>query len=135
MRKNDENKSAGNKLVYSVLYGAAVGFLFVLILFAVFSAIIASGKASDNLMPYLTALSSLLGGVLGAVIAVRLYRGKLLLVGLGVGAVMFLVTFICSLFSGGKVAGGMTFILLVTFLAGGVAGSFVSLKKKRRKHT
>jgi hypothetical protein len=67
MRKIEDKKSSGKKFIVSILYGALFGFLFVLILFAVFSAVIASGKISDGLMPYLTALSALIGGVLGSV--------------------------------------------------------------------
>ena len=85
-------------------------------------------------MPYLTALTAIVSAMLGAVVAVRLHKGQLILIGLSVGALMFVVTFIITLFAGGKLAGSMTTILLVTFLGGGVVGSFLSLKRKRRKH-
>jgi putative membrane protein (TIGR04086 family) len=135
MRKTDEKKSSGHTLPYSILLGAAIGFLLILILFAVLSALVASGKASESLMPYLTALTALLGAALAAVVAVRLHRSRAMIVGLGAGATMFVLTFVCSLFGGGAFAkGSMTFVLLVSFLLGGVAGSFLSLKRKRRKH-
>ena len=134
MRKNEDRKGSGKPFIHAILYGAAAGFLLVLVLFAIFSAIIASGKASENLMPYLTALTAIVSAMLGAVVAVRLHKGQLILIGLSVGALMFIVTFIITLFAGGKFAGSMTTILLVTFLGGGIIGSFLSLKRKRRKH-
>ncbi len=136
MRKNEDKKSSNQNLIYSVLIGAAFGFILVIILFAVFSAFIAAGKASESLMPYLTALAAVLGALTGAVIAVRNYKGKLVIVGLSVGCVMFIVTFIFGLLAGGaNVTGSMTTVLLVSFLAGGITGSFLSLRRKSRKHT
>jgi putative membrane protein (TIGR04086 family) len=135
MRKNDERKSSGHNLLYSILLGAAIGFLLIFILFAVFSAFVASGKAPESLMPYLTALTGLLGAILAAVVAVRLHRSRVMLVGLGAGALMFVLTFVFSLFSGGSLSQrSMTLVLLVAFLMGGIVGSFLSLKRKRRKH-
>ena len=136
MRKNDEKKSSGNKLLFSVLFGSAAGFILVLVIFAIFSSVIASGKVSESIMPYLTALAAVLGALVGAVIAAGLQKGRLMIVGLSVGALMFIVTFICALFSGGgQVTGSMTVVLLICFAAGGVAGSFLSLKRKSRKRT
>ncbi len=136
MRKNEDKKSSGHPMLYSILFGTAVGFLLIFILFMIFSAVIASGKVSENLMPYLTALSAVVGAAAGAVAAVKQHKGKLIILGLSVGALMFVVTFICSLFSGREnAAGSQTFILLVSFLAGGILGSFLSLKRKHKKHT
>ncbi len=135
MRKTDERKSSGQNLLYAILLGAAIGFLLIFILFAVFSALVASGKVSENLMPYLTALTGLLGAALAAVVAVRRHKARAMLVGLGAGALMFVLTFVCSLFSGGPLSErSMTLILLVAFFMGGIVGSFLSLKRKRRKH-
>src|SRR5690554_4362169 len=99
MRKNEEKKSSGYKFIYSVLFGTVTGFILAILLFAIFAALIASGKAPESLMPYLTVLTAFLSAAAGAVMAVRLHRGRLLVVGLSVGALMFVLTFICSLFS------------------------------------
>ncbi len=92
MRKNDDKKNLSRGFVPSVAIGTAVGFLTILILFAVFSAIIASGKITDSIMVYITAFSAFIGALIGAVIAGKRLKSKIMTVSLSVGCLMFLIS-------------------------------------------
>lgn len=135
MRKNDDKKNTGSRFISSVLLGAALGFLFSIVLFAAFAALIASGRISEGLMPYLTTFTAFLSAVLGAVAAAKRYRGRLLSVGVCVGLVMLLVTVVGSMFTdSGRVLSGMTPVLVAVLPGGGIVGALLSLKRKKRKH-
>ena len=135
MRKYDDKRSAGGKLAYAVVWGAGIGFLIVLLLFCLLSIVIISGKIPESLMPHLTAISALLGSFAGGVTAVRLHRSRLVVVGLSVGALMFILTLVVALVSVGKAVGSLTLIHLLMLLIGSVAGSLMNLKRKTRRHS
>lgn len=135
MRKIDDKKNTGSRFITSVLLGAALGFLISFALFAVFAALITSGRISEGLMPYLTAFTAFLGAVLGAVASVKRYRGRLLSVGVCVGLAMLLVTVIGAVFSdSGRVLGGMTPVMVAVLPGGGIVGALLCLRRKKRKH-
>jgi putative membrane protein (TIGR04086 family) len=135
MRKNEDNKNTGHRFLSSIMFGAGLGFLLVVLLFAVFSALIASGTVSDGLMPYLTVAVAFIGALIGAFVAAKRYRGKLAAVGVSVGGVMFLVTLVGAAFNeSGNVIGSMTPFMLAALLGGGLIGAFLCLKRKKRKH-
>lgn len=135
MRKNDDKKNLSHGFAASIGIGAAVGFLSILILFAIFSAIITSGKISDSLMSYITVFAALVGSLIGAVVAVKRFKSKIMTVGLSVGALMFVITLIGSAFSNSDaLIGKMTPALFIAFLLGGIIGGFLNVKRKKRKH-
>jgi putative membrane protein (TIGR04086 family) len=133
MHKNDDKKHRGRGFAISVLFGTAVGFFLVLVLFAILASVIASGKISEDMMRFVVIAAAFLGALAGAVAAVRRHRGKIMTVGLCVGALMFLLTLIGTLFSG-DVAGGLTPSFLISFVIGGLAGGLLNLKRKKHKH-
>ncbi|SHH49389.1 putative membrane protein, TIGR04086 family [Sporobacter termitidis DSM 10068] len=133
MHKNDDKKGLGRGFAVSVLLGTAIGFLLTFIVFAIFASVVASGKISEDLMRHITVGASFVGALIGAVVAVKRHRAKIITVGLTVGALMFLLTFVGALFSGGP-GGRLTPSLLVAFIAGGIIGGLVNLKRKKHKH-
>lgn len=134
MRKADDRKNHAHGLAVSIGIGVASGFLVILILFAIFAAVIASGKISDNSMTVMTVLFATLGALIGAVVAVKRFKGKIMTVSLCVGAVMLLVTLVGAAFSEtGTVIGKMTPILAAAFLLGGIAGGLLNVKRKKHK--
>lgn len=136
MRKIDDKKNTGNRFISSVVIGAGTGFLAAVVLFAVFAAIIAAGKMSENLMIYLTVFSALTGAAAGSVTAAKRYKSKIMLIGMSVGTLMFLVTLIASAFNeSSDILGRLTPVLFLTFLAGGIIGGFMTLKRKRHSRT
>lgn len=135
MRKNEDKKNMHHGFAPSILIGAAVGFIVILVLFAVFAAIISSGKLSEDLMRHITVFVSLLGAVIGSFFAVKNYRKMIMPVALSAGAFMFLVTLLGSAFSdSGSLVGPMTPVLLITFISGSVLGGLLNMKRKKRKH-
>ena len=134
MHKNDEKKSSGHGFIMSVLFGTAVGFILMLMLFGIFAAVIASGKISESSMRYIAFLAALAGGLTGAVAAVKRHRARVVTVGLAVGGLQFLITFLGALLASGMPGSRLTPGFLIAFLAGGVAGGILSLKRKKHKH-
>ncbi len=135
MRKLEDKKNLTHGFAFSVGIGIAVGFLSILVIFAIFAAIIASGKISDSMMLYITVSASLAGSLIGSIAAVKRFKGKIMTVSLSVGALMFLITLIGSAFSeNGALIGRMTPILFLTFILGGIIGGFLNVKRKKHKH-
>lgn len=135
MRKNEDKKNMRRGFVPSILIGAAVGFVIVLLLFAVFAAIISAGKLSEDLMRHITVFVSFLGAVTGSFFAVKNYRKMIMPVALSAGATMFLITLFGSAFSdSGRLVGPMTPVLLIAFITGSVLGGLLNMKRKKRKH-
>jgi putative membrane protein (TIGR04086 family) len=134
MSKNDEKRHFGRGFTMSVLFGTAVGFLVVLILFAIFAAVVASGKITEDMMRFVAVFAAFAGGLIGAVAAVKRHRARIMTVGLTVGAAMFFVTFIGSIFSDGGFGGKLTPSFLAALVAGGIIGGLVNLKRKKHKH-
>ncbi len=134
MRKNDDKRNVSNGFALSVGIGTASGFLVILILFGTFAAIIASGKISDNLMVYITAFAAFAGAMIGAIVAVKRLKGKVMSVSLCVGSLMFLLTLIGSAISkSGEVFGKLTPSLLIAFLLGSIIGGFLNVKRSKHK--
>ncbi len=135
MRKNDDKKSLSHGYAFSVVIGAAVGFLSILLMFAIFAAIIASGKISDSLMVYVTVICAFIGSLIGAIVAVTRYKSKVMTISLTVGASMFLITLVGALFStGDSIIGKLTPALFISFILGGIIGGFLKIKRKKHKH-
>jgi putative membrane protein (TIGR04086 family) len=134
MRKNEEKTNTGRHFLTSILLGAAFGFLISIILFAVFAALIASGKISDGIMTPLTAVVGLVGALLGSVVAVKRHKGRIIAIGAGVGAAMLLVTMIGAVFTDtGRMIGSMTPVLVAVLPGGGIVGALLCLKRKKHK--
>jgi putative membrane protein (TIGR04086 family) len=136
MRKNDDKRNISRGFAMSVGIGAAVGYLVILILFAIFAAVIASGQLPENLMAYMTALTAFIGSMAGAAAAAKSLKGKMMTVSLCVGMLMFLLTLVGSAFSdSGNLIGKLTPALFAAFIIGSAAGGFFNARKKKRKHS
>lgn len=140
MRKNEEDQGA--KLVQymlSVLLGGAVALLVCFLLLLLASVGISRGWLGENLMYQIAIVACVLSAFSGAVVAVRRCRARALIVGLVVGAVLFLLLLTVGVLFFDTMtpeAGGIG--LLCGSLCGGAAagilgGGRVKGKKKRRK--
>lgn len=137
MRKNEEDQSAKLvRYVMDVLLGGAVALLvcFLFLLAASFG--ISRGWLGEKLMYQLTIVGCVLGGFIGGVVAVGRCRSRTLIVGLLVGAVLFLLMLTVGLLFYDSIApeeGGLG--LLCGALCGGAAAGILGgkPKKKRRK--
>jgi putative membrane protein (TIGR04086 family) len=136
MRKNDDNRNMSRGFAVSVGIGAAVGYFVILIMFAIFAAVIASGQLPESLMAYMTALTAFIGSMAGAAVAVKRLKGKIMTVSLSVGTLMFLLTLIGAAFTdSGNLIGKLTPSLFAAFIIGSAAGGFFNARKKKRKYS
>lgn len=139
MRKNEEDQGAKLvRYVLGVLLGGGVAlcasFLFLLIA----SLGISKGWLGEGLMYQLTIVACVVGAFIGALVAVRRCASRALVVGLLVGAVLFLVQLTVGVlfFDMSAPEGGLG--LLCGALCGGAAAGLLGGrhghgKKKRRK--
>ena len=134
MFKSDEKKHMNRGFALSVLLGTAFGFFMMLVLFAIFAAFITSGKISEDLMRYIVIIVAFIGAAAGAITAVRRHKSKIITVGLCVGTLMFLISLAGSLFSDNGIGGLLTPAFLIAFVAGGIVGGLLNLKRKKHKH-
>lgn len=136
MRKSDDKTTLSHGYVVSVLFGSGIGFLLMLLVFAVFAGIISSGKLSEDLVPHVLAFSAFLGSAAGAFAATKRHKGRLMLVSLGVGSLLFVVPLLVSLTVGhGRLFNGLTLALYISFTAGGILGGCLSLKRRKHKRS
>ena len=136
MQKSDIQKGRNRSFMACALRGFIVGLAVILILIAVFAALVSSGRVPQSAMSLLTWLAALFGAFTGAIAAIKLNRTRALLMGLCVSGALFLTTLIGAVFfAQGGLLGPMTPGIFVALVLGGVLGSFITLspKKKARK--
>jgi putative membrane protein (TIGR04086 family) len=134
MRKNDDKKNPARSVWASALTGIGIGFLLAFILLALLSALIAGGKISEEGMRVLTVAAAYIGATIGSLIAIKRRKVNILPLGFAVGGAMFLVTLIGSAFNeNARVFGGLSLPLLAAYLAGGLSGVGLNLRKKGRR--
>lgn len=140
MKKTEEDQGA--KLIQytlSVLLGGVVALAICFLLLMLASVGISRGWLGEELMYQITIVSCVLGAFGGAVVAVRRCRARALMVGLVVGAVLFLLMLTIGVLFFDTMtpeAGGIG--LLCGALCGGAAAGIMGGgrpkgKKKRRK--
>ena len=137
MRKNEEDQGA--KLVryaLGVLIGGVAALLVCFLFLLLASVGISRGLLGEDLMYQMTIVSCVVGSFAGGMIAVRSCRTRTLIVGLMVGAVLFLLLLTIGLLFFDTMtpeAGGIG--LLCGTLCGGAAAGLLGgrPKKKRRK--
>jgi len=135
MRKNEEER--GTRLVQhmsAVLLGGVIALLVCLVLLFLCSLAISAGWLADRSMLQYTLASCVLSCLIGGRYAVSRCRSRTLLVGLGTGAVFFLLLLtigiiFCSDMSVENHAVG----LVLASLAGGALAGLLGGRPKRKK--
>ena len=88
-----------------------------------------------SMKPFVTG-SCFLGGLCGALVAVRRNRAKTLFAGLCVAAAMFLLSLLVGAIEGaGKLWGPLTLWNLGAFLVGGIAAGLAGARSRRKRRT
>lgn len=136
---NKREEDQGTKLVryvLDVLLGGAAALLSCFVFLFLASFAISRGWLGEGLMYQLTIVGCVVGAFVGGAIAVGRARSRTLIVGLLVGAVLFLLMMTVGLLFYGSIApeeGGLG--LLFGALCGGAAAGILGgkPKKKRRK--
>lgn len=137
MRKNEEDQSA--KLIrymVGVLLGGVVALAACFVLLLLASVGISSGRLAQEHMDQITIVACVVGSFLGAMTAIKRCGARTLIVGLAVGAVLFLL-----LLTGGVLlyhttaleAGGIG-ILCGSLCGGAAAGVLLGMVGKKGAH-
>ena len=131
MQKKDDRKKAS--FARCVFYGAVVGFITIFVLFALFSALVTGGRLSQDSMKVITLASGFIGALIGSIIAIRKYKSSILTTGLTTAFSMFFVMALGSAMSAGKgMFAGLTPLLLVASMLGGIAAVLLGLRKVKK---
>ena len=136
-REKKPEKSAGGwtGVMCALLKGALAAVLTALLTLAVCSLFISAGVIPEGAMDRTVLAACILGSLAGGLLAVRLVGRSTLLVGTGVGAVLFLVLLSVGwlLFETASLANGGLLILLACLCGGAMAGILGARSKKKRK--
>lgn len=137
MRKNEEEQGAQViRTLTHILVGGIAGLMVCLVFLVLCSFGISLGLLRESLMYQLTIGGCVLGGLAGGLWAVSRCRARTLLIGLGVGAVLFLLTLTAGVLFFHSVApneGGLG--LVCGSLSGGAISGLLGgrPRKKRRQ--
>ena len=125
MRKNEEEQGAKLvRIMSSILLGGVLALAVCLVFLFLCSVGISNGWVSDHYMVQYTLVGCVLGCLIGGVFAVSRCRSKTLLIGLGVGFVVFLLLLTIGLlfYPGMSVEEGGLSLLLACLFGGALAG-------------
>jgi len=133
MRKSEDRKSGPNIVVNAVM-GGATGFMFAMILLLILAVLTAMGKIPEKFMREATVLACGLGELIGAFTAAKRQGGRTLIIGIGSGISMFLLTLVISAFTEqGAISGALTPAILIAIMVGGIFGSFLCAAPRRSR--
>ena len=136
MRKNEEEQSAKLiRFMSSILLGGVLALAVCLVFLFLCSIGISSGWISDHLMVQCTLAGCVLGGLIGGMFAVLRCRSRTLIVGLCVGAVVFLLLLTVGLlfYPGMSVENRGVGLLCACLFGGALAGLLGGKSKKKRR--
>ena len=118
-----------------LLLGGAAAVLAAVLALLVCSLLISAGAVPERFMERAVLAACVLGALIGGLLAVRRIGRSTLLVGAGVGAILFLLLLLAGtlLFEEASVSNGGGMMLLSCMCGGAMAGILGSRPKKKRK--
>lgn len=132
--REDANKKGTNVFAVNAVLGSIVGLIVCLVLVAIFSIVIASGKISSGMMNIIAIAAFFVGSVIGAAWAMKKQKSKALLTGVAEGVILFLITIVVGAFMpGATLIGAATAPMAIAAIAGGVVSSFLLARRKKVK--
>jgi len=136
MRKAEEDK--GSRFVeklLNVISGAALGLILCFLILLAASYFISTGNIREGLMYRIALGACFAGSCLGSLFSIRRNKTKALLSGIATGVSMFLIMLILGVLIYSEMdTGELGMGFFIASLLGGIAGSFLStMRKKRRK--
>lgn len=118
-----------------LLLGGLAAALAALLALLLCSLLVSSGAIPERAMDRAVLAACVLGSLIGGLLAVRRIGRSTLLVGAGVGAILFLLLLLVGslVFESASVSNGGGMILLACLCGGAMAGILGSRPKKKRK--
>lgn len=135
MHRNDEQKHGGKSFAVNMLVGMGIGFLISIVLLALISLCISSGRASEDFIDIYLCASALCGALGGAFLSGRLHRHKIMLLALAVGILMFTVSLFGGILSNGSSSRMVLIPLLIVYILGSILGGLINLRPRKSRHT
>ena len=133
--KPDENGSLWLAAMCELLKGGALAGIIALLTLLIYALLVSNGIISERGMERSVLAACILGGVVGGMLAVRSIRRSTLLVGAGVGAILFLLLLSAGFlfFDTASISNGSISILLACLCGGAMAGILGAPRKKRKR--
>lgn len=120
------------RLVKALVVGCLCGVLTCAIFTGILAAVILSaGLLPDKLTDYVMISVAAAGAFVGGLVAAKLNKGAGLIVGVIVGAGMFLLLTVAGLSSGGASFSSLSAVRIAALLVGGVLGGILGVKERR----
>ena len=134
-RKPEETGGLWITVMGQLLLGGLAAALAALLALLACSLLVSSGAVSEKAMDRAVLAACVLGSLVGGLLAVRRIGRSTLLVGAGVGGVLFLLLLSVGLlaFPSASISNGGGMILLSCLCGGAMAGILGSRPKKKRK--
>ena len=133
--KPEENGGLWITVMGQMLLGGAAAVLAEVLALLVCSLLISAGAVPERFMERAVLAACVLGALIGGLLAVRRIGRSTLLVGAGVGAILFLLLLLAGtlLFEEASISNGGGMMLLSCLCGGAMAGILGSRPKKKRK--
>jgi len=134
----DKMEKSRDTMVIAVLRGILIGYITLAVLLGISAIFVSSGTIPSGGMPIAVLISALIAALVGSAVAAFRYETKRLIIGLIIGGAMFVVSaFVRLLINADGFPDGWTLFQFISFAAGGVIGSIVTLacerfRRKRR---
>ena len=130
MRKDQNNIS----LAKDAVIGSAIALGIILVVFLIFSMLIASGRIGSGIMGFLAVGTIFAASLIGSIVSIKKHKGKALLVGLCEGVILYLITLIIGAFwPSESLIGGYTPAIILASLLGGSVASILCARPKKVK--
>ncbi len=134
-RRPEELGSQWLNTMCEVLKGGVLAGVTTILALLICAVLVSAGMLSVNSMYGAVLASCVLGALAGGTYAVRRVSGRSLLMGLGVGAVLFLLLLTAGLiaYQGASIANGGAGILCACLCGGAIPGLLARKPKKKRR--
>lgn len=135
MRKNEDKRGKEKSTAKNLLFGTVIGFLIILLVFAVCAALISNEKIGQGTAEQIILIASFVGSFVGGMAAAVKNGARKALVGLGVGGIITAVKLLISAFGMCDVLSLTTAVFIVCTLGGGFCGGMLTGRKKKKRRS
>lgn len=134
MRKKDNKKSSGRKMIEAVGISVVIGYLFSMLILLLFSVLISKETVSEEFGKTAVIISLFIGSLFGGLAAAKTMGRNPALMGLYTALGIIVIRVLCSCANvNAEVFSSFSLITYGIVLAGGIIGGAFGKKKKKYK--